>query len=201
MPLITFEGIDGCGKSTAVKRIADILESMYVPYYVTTEPYKYRDLIFSGSKAPLEELALWLADRNAHINEVIKPVLAKNPYTVILCDRYTDSTCAYQTTSTGLSLEYLKNLNYLFVEGKYLPTRTYFLKVDIKTAMKRVTKSNKYDNQSYAWYYNIETNYLNTFADRSDVVQIDANQSIDDVVRDIFTDLQRYLHNVSNHAK
>ena len=138
--IVSFEGIDGCGKSSVIKRVNELLTDLCIPHIMTSEPYAYRDFIFNGTKKyPLEELALWYADRNKHINEVIKPVLLKNPNMVILCDRYIHSTIAYQHLATGIPVNQLYSLCYLFAENFY-PNRVYYLDANIDVAMKRVIK-------------------------------------------------------------
>src|ERR1700680_2835877 len=100
---ITFEGLDGCGKSTQLKKLAAVFSTQGVPVVVTREPggtptgEKIRQLLLdtkTSSLTPLAELALMFAARAQHIAEVIQPALAEGR--VVLCDRFTDSTEAYQ---------------------------------------------------------------------------------------------------------
>lgn len=191
---IVFEGIDGSGKTTVIKHITEALTSMYVPCIATREPYKYRETIFKA-KDPLEELALWLADRRAHIHEVLQPTLDSSPSTVILCDRFTDSTLAYQSVDKTIDPQFIQYLNTWFAYG-IQPDKVYYLDVAIDTAMSRVIKENKYDTKSYNWYYNLQTAYLKAFENRPNVVKIDANKSIEEVARDVLTDLMEYMKNV-----
>lgn len=191
---VVFEGIDGSGKTTVINKLQEALKAMFVPCLVTAEPYKYRDMVFNA-KDPLEELALWLADRRAHIHEVIEPNESFSPSTVLLCDRFTDSTLAYQNAGSGINFEFIQYLNSWFAYG-INPDRIYYLDVDISTAMNRVISENKYDNQNYNWYYNVHTAYLRAFENRPNVVKINANQSIERVTADVLTDLMKYMENV-----
>src|SRR5689334_14732859 len=109
---ITFEGLDGCGKSTQLEKLATVLRTQGFPVVVTREPggtetgAKIRKLLLdtaTASLSPLSELALMFASRAQHIKEVIEPSMAKGQ--VVLCDRFTDSTEAYQGGGRRLGSE------------------------------------------------------------------------------------------------
>src|SRR5579872_4866139 len=100
---ITFEGLDGCGKSTQIEKLAKALRSRHLQVIVTREPggtptaEKMRQLLLdtrTAALAPMAELALMFAARAQHIEEVIAPALRDGR--IVLCDRFTDSTEAYQ---------------------------------------------------------------------------------------------------------
>src|SRR6516164_7922427 len=100
---ITFEGLDGCGKSTQMEKLATVLRAQGLDVVVTREPggtetgEKIRKLLLdtaTSGLSPMAELALMFASRAQHIKEVILPVLSAGR--VVLCDRFTDSTEAYQ---------------------------------------------------------------------------------------------------------
>src|SRR5439155_26323095 len=100
---ITFEGLDGCGKSTQSEKLATALRARGLPIVVTREPggtatgEKIRQLLLdtrTSGLAPMAELTLMFASRVQHIEEVIKPVLSSGQ--ILLCDRFTDSSEAYQ---------------------------------------------------------------------------------------------------------
>lgn len=114
---ITLEGIDGCGKSTQVRRIADYLEKQLGPhgFVVTKEPGDWsqgdtlRKMLLEGELTHrLSELFLFLVDRCEHLEEVILPALARGQ--VVLCDRYVDSTRAYQIWGRGLPRQSVEGL-------------------------------------------------------------------------------------------
>src|SRR5580693_1750452 len=109
---ITFEGLDGCGKSTQLEKLAAVLRAQGLPVVVTREPGgtptgdKIRQLLLdsnTSSLAPLAELALMFASRAQHIAEVVEPALAAGR--IVLCDRFTDSTEAYQGGGRKLGSE------------------------------------------------------------------------------------------------
>ncbi len=120
---ITLEGIDGCGKSTQARLLADWLQGEGHCVRLTREPggtkpgEAIRDLLLSRDHSiPAEaELFLYLADRALHVAEVIRPALAQG--CLVVCERYGDSTLAYQGYGRGLDLDLLRRLNALATSG------------------------------------------------------------------------------------
>ena len=115
---ITFEGIEGCGKTTQVKRLVNRLNEIAIPVISTLEPGATkiglnirRLLLDSGNQdiAPLTELLLYAADRAQHVREIIKPALEQGNW--VICDRFTDSTMVYQGYARGQDMELIEILN------------------------------------------------------------------------------------------
>lgn len=112
---ITFEGGDGAGKSTAVQSVATALASNGIRAIVTRQPGdgplgpSIRQLLLHREMPALCELFLFLADRNQHVERIVRPALERGD--VVLCDRYGDSTVAYQGYARGLDVALLKELN------------------------------------------------------------------------------------------
>lgn len=109
MPLITFEGVEGCGKSTQLRLLAGRLGELGRPVAVTREPggtpigEKIRAILLDPAHAALDPVAEWLlieAARRQHVREVLAPTLSENVF--LLCDRFSDSTEAYQVAGRGL---------------------------------------------------------------------------------------------------
>jgi len=145
--LITFEGIDGSGKSTQIKLISDILHKNNINNIVIREPggtkisEKIRDILLDNDNtiSKYTEALLFLSSRSQLVNEVIKPALDRGCY--ILCDRYIDSTTAYQGYGRGIDLSQIKVLNDLAIESIY-PDITFILDININTSLsRRLTKS------------------------------------------------------------
>jgi dTMP kinase len=140
---ITFEGGEGCGKSTQTKILYRRLNKLAVPVLLTHEPGvtalgKKADSLLKWSKdiaiSPVAELLLFNVSRAQLVTEVLKPELDKG--TVVICDRYTDSTIAYQSYGRGLDLEMVKTVNRVSIQG-LLPRLTVLLDVPPETGFQR----------------------------------------------------------------
>lgn len=142
---ITFEGADGCGKTTQIKLLDEYLRSKGYKTLLTREPgskglgEKLREILlnYDGEVAPACESFLFLADRAQHVECIIKPALKNG--VIVLCDRHTDSTLAYQGYGRGLDLEEIKQLNNI-ATGGLKPDVTLLFDVDIETSQARVGK-------------------------------------------------------------
>jgi dTMP kinase len=139
---ISFEGLDGCGKTTQARLLADTLRGEGVDVVSTREPggtplgEEVRRLVLHGDHvAPWAEVALYAAARAQHVEEVIRPALQRGA--TVLSDRYLDSSVAYQGGGRELGLETVLELNLLAVGG-LVPDRTFLVDVDIETALARV---------------------------------------------------------------
>lgn len=140
--LITIEGVEGAGKSTQVGRLAAWLGELGVPVVTTAEPDGTplglgvrRVLTEVAGLDPLAECLLFVAARAAHVRGVIRPALDRGA--VVVCDRYGDSTVAYQGYGRGLDLEVIAGLNRLATDGLQ-PTLTIVLDVDVSEGLRRV---------------------------------------------------------------
>jgi len=144
---ITFEGSEGCGKSTQVKRLAARLEEAGVRTFVTREPggtpigEKIRDLLQfapeSSAMTPETEVLLFEASRAQLVRETIQPALEQG--TVVLSDRFFDSTTVYQGVARKLSPKIVAALN-AFAVGDARPDLTFILDVDVETARARLLR-------------------------------------------------------------
>lgn len=196
--LITFEGIDGSGKTTLIKHVGEYLKSKNLNTLITYEPFDkdIRNLIKSGNYLPKAELALFMADRVQHIEQVIFPALKEN--IIVLCDRFIDSTIAYQFGGNGISPDVIKAM-YKLLNYPIYPERTYYLDIPVSEAMFRISNRyskeyDKYDYQSYEFYQNIQVGYTQAIReDPSRFCTINANRSINKIISDVITDLDRVL--------
>lgn len=139
---ISFEGPDGSGKSTQAALLAERLRADGFEVVETREPggtplgEEIRDLVLhSGDVTPWAEAALFAAARAQHVDDVIRPALERGA--VVVCDRFVDSSLAYQGIARGLGYEPVLELN-LAATGGLLPDRTFLLLIDGDTAAKRV---------------------------------------------------------------
>ena len=147
-PFITMEGIDGCGKSTQAARLACWLQERGWNVERTFEPGGWgggktlRSLVLEGEIADAEtELLLFLADRSGHLTSVIRPALEAGR--AVLCERYSDSTWAYQAGGRGVPLEKLRGLMELC--GFPAPDLTVFLEISPEGAAERLVSRGKAD--------------------------------------------------------
>jgi dTMP kinase len=138
---VSFEGPDGAGKTTLARLLADRLAENGREVVVTREPggtelgERIRELVLhAGDVTPWAEAALFAAARAQHVAEVIRPALERGA--TVLCDRYVDSSLAYQGLARGLGLEPVLELNLACIGG-LLPDRTFLLLVDAATAAAR----------------------------------------------------------------
>ena len=140
---ITFEGADGCGKTTQLNLLKEYLEQKGYDVVLTREPgakglgVKIREILlnYDGEVSNRCESFLFLADRAQNIDVIVNPAIEEGK--IVLCDRHTDSSVAYQGYGRGLDIEQIKTLNNLATGGK-TPDLTLVFDVDIETSMKRV---------------------------------------------------------------
>jgi dTMP kinase len=139
---ITFEGLDGSGKTTQAELLAGRLRADGVEVVTTREPggtplgEQIRDLVLHGDHvAPWAEAALYAAARGQHVEQLIRPALERGA--TVICDRYVDSSVAYQGIARGLGLERVLELNLAVVEG-LMPERTILLALDVADAADRM---------------------------------------------------------------
>jgi dTMP kinase len=212
---ITFEGLDGCGKSTQLAKLATVLRAQGLPVVVTREPggtptgEKVRHLLLdtnTSSLAPLAELALMFAARAQHIGEVIQPALAEGR--VVLCDRFTDSTEAYQGGGRKLGSEAVLALHRILC-GNMRPELTILMDSDVAMSVDRARRRNKtqagknkgaksdenrFEQESRAFFGRVRNAYL-TIAAREPqrMVVVDARGTPDETHRQIVQVVRRKL--------
>jgi dTMP kinase len=145
---ITFEGTEGCGKSTLIQNLSQKFKELKIPHIVTREPggstvaESIRAVILHQEMDPLTELFLYEAARAEHFKTVIEPALKKGQW--VLCDRFTDSTIAYQGFARGLPLPMIEKLNQMATE-KTKPHLTFFLDLPVEIGLSRASDPNKFE--------------------------------------------------------
>jgi dTMP kinase len=161
---VTFEGIDGAGKSTLIAGLAKHFEAANTPILITREPgagalgAKIRELLLHGGDiVPEAELFLFLADRSQHVRAIIRPALAAN--ITVLCDRYADSTVVYQGYGRDLDIPKLRDLNHT-ATGGLKPDLTFLLDLDIQASASRIQNADRLDQESMAFRERVRDGFL-----------------------------------------
>ena len=200
---ITLEGGEGAGKSSQIQVVEDYLEARGIDVVVTREPggtpvgQEIRNLLVSGDKdkwSPLSETLLILADRAAHLERVIRPALADGKY--VVCDRFFDSTRAYQGIAGGLGLEIIHNLQQP-VLGTTLPDVTLLLDIDPEKGLSRAQERGgdlRFESKTLAYHQTLRQAFLDFAKQEPErMVVIDADRDIEAVSTDIITVLGERL--------
>lgn len=185
---ITFEGADGCGKTTQITLLNEYFNKAGKKTLLTREPgagilgAKIRELLlnYDGEVSPNCESFLFLADRAQHVDCMIKPALAEG--TIVLCDRYTDSTLAYQGFGRELDIDRIKYLNKL-ATGGLRPDLTIVFDVDVKTSLSRVGGSkDRMESAGVEFFNRVRNGYLTIAKQEPDRVKvIDSSDTIENV--------------------
>ncbi len=201
---ITLEGGEGAGKSTQIQVIKDYLLTCGNDVVVTREPggtsegKEIRNLLVSGDKdkwSPLSETLLIMADRAAHLERVIRPALAEGKY--VVCDRFFDSTKAYQGVAGGLGLDIIHNLQQP-VLGKTLPDVTLLLDIDPEKGLRRAQERGgelRFESKTLAYHRTLRNAFLDFAAQEPDrIFVIDADRDVEAVSADILAVLDERLN-------
>jgi dTMP kinase len=188
---ITFEGVDGSGKSTQVRLLAEQLRGEGRDVLATREPggtafgEKVRELILGDDElAPWAEAALFTAARAQLVDQVIRPALARGQD--VLCDRYLDSSLAYQGLARGLGVERVLEIN-LAATGHLLPDRTFLIVVPLDQAsLRRGDKPDRIEREGDEFVAHVDSAYrelAGIFAQR--IVTVDGNRPPEEVAKQI----------------
>ena len=163
---ITLEGIDGCGKTTQLKLVNDYFKSKNINTLIIREPggtvfsEKIREILLSKSSdiTDISELLLFAAARNSLVQNVIRPALKIG--TVVICDRFYDSTTAYQGYGRGIDLQQVELINQI-ATGGLKPDLTFYLNLSIDEANKRSSRRNKdrIENAGRTFFENVLIGY------------------------------------------
>jgi dTMP kinase len=187
---ISFEGADGSGKSTQAERLRDTLVGEGREVVLTREPggtelgERARELVLNGPQmGAWAEATLFAASRAEHVEEVIRPALERGA--VVVCDRYVDSSLAYQGIARGLGVEAVLQLN-LTVTGGLLPDVTFLLLVDPEVAAARWTDADRLEREGDALQAKVDAAYrelAERFPER--IVTVDGARDPDEIAREV----------------
>jgi len=206
---ITFEGIEGCGKSTQAKRLVNRLRELAVPLVFTLEPggtsvgQKIRLILLDSRNqhlSPLTELLLYAADRAQHVEEVIKPALEQEKW--VLCDRFFDATTVYQGYARGLDMKLIVTLNEKASPG-IRPDITFLIDCAVEIGLERALKRNKiqfqegqdrFEREKKNFHEAVREGYLTmAMEDRERFVVVDGTLKEDELEEIIFKHVEPFI--------
>jgi dTMP kinase len=200
---ITIEGIEGVGKSTNIAFVKTWLESRGVNCILTREPggtelgEALRDLLLhGGSVANKAELLMMFASRAQHLEEKIKPALEQGMW--VICDRFTDSTYAYQGGGRQLNLDWISSLEQL-VHESFQPDLTLLLDAPVEIGRARAAKrgaADRIEAEDIAFFNRVREMFIARSQQSPRYSVVDATQALENVQLDIQTSLSSLLNSV-----
>ena len=206
---VTFEGIEGCGKTTQIERLTDTLKRQGIPLITTFEPggtrigNDIRQILLDARNedlSPLAELILCAADRAQHMEEVIKPALDRGEW--VICDRFVDATLAYQGAARAQDMGLIQVLNERTTRG-ISPDMTFLLDCPVEMGLERAIKRNetpshqgqdRFERETLSFHSKVRKGYLDLANDNKErFVIIDASLSEDEMEKEIFRHIEPHL--------
>lgn len=197
---ITFEGGEGCGKTTLIKNLYNHYSNHY-DVLLTREPggcevsEKIRDVIINYDMDAKTECLLFAASRHEHILQTIKPALATNK--MILCDRFVDSSISYQGYGRGLQVEDVININNWILEN-IKPDVIFYLQLDPQLGIKRIQEqrsdeNNRLDQEALSFHQKVKHGFDETLLKKDNVYVIDASQNPEQILEEAIKVIDSYV--------
>jgi dTMP kinase len=203
---LTFEGIEGCGKTTQIKLLKKVLRERRIPCLVTREPgatplgLQIRAILLNPKNRKLDpkaELFLYLADRCQHVSEKIKPALNRDHW--VISDRFWDATMVYQGVARGLNAKFLEKLRPFVLESIW-PDKTFLLdcpvSIGLARAWERINRSEhqkneaRFEKEALSFHEKIRLGYLALSRKAPNRIKVlDATRSPDKVHQEILETL------------
>ncbi len=186
---ITIEGGEGCGKSTLCTLLSERLNERDIDHIVTREPggvessERIRDVIMNHEIDKKTEVLLFAAARNEHLKEKVIPALEDNK--VVVCDRYIDSSLAYQGHAQGLGIDAVLGINQYAIEN-FFPSVTFWLDMEPKDALARITNEreiNRFDQKALDFHDKVREGYqilAKRYPER--IIKLDGNLPTEELV-------------------
>lgn len=200
---ITFEGIEGSGKSTQSKKLHEFLLSQKIDSILTREPggskasERIREILLADDLEKLEgktELLLNFAARSEHIAKLIKPALLQNKS--VICDRFFDSTFAYQGSAFNLGFEIVQKVKDIAI-GDFKPDITFLIDLPVKEAFARIgtrSSNNRYEQMGLDFHQRVREGFLKLNEENDRIVLIDGSQNPDEIFSQIINILKINSH-------
>ncbi len=204
---IVFEGIEGCGKSFQSKKLYNRLKKNKVDVILTREPggtksselirnLILKDYFSKDSKEKFDKYTdtlLYLAARNEHIKNKIKPALAKKK--IVICDRFIDSTIAYQVYGKKVNLSFINNIHKKILQG-IKPNLVFVLKVSKKSSRSRLKKrksKNRYDNFAQSFYTKAQNSFIKLAKNKKNYFILESSSNDKFLEGEIYEIVNKYL--------
>ncbi len=205
---IVFEGVEGCGKSYQSKKLHKTLKQNKIDSILTREPggtksselirnLILKDYFEKNSKEKFDKYTdtlLYLAARNEHIKNKIKPALIKKK--VVICDRFVDSTLAYQVYGKKVDINFINNIHKKILNG-VKPNLVFILKVNERISRMRLKKrktKNRYDNFSKSFYTKAQNSFLKIAKNKKNYFVLDSSSNDNVLEKKIINIVNRYLN-------
>lgn len=197
---ITFEGIEGCGKSTQAKLLYEWLLDRGKEAVLTREPggtpaaEELREFILREREEvfpPFSELSLYIAARGFHVENLIKPSLREGAF--VICDRFSDSTLAYQGYGRGLDIELIERMN-REATGGLKPHITFLIDLPVEVAFERIREKRKdrLEKESLDFHRRVREGFLKIAErERDRVVVIDGRKGVEEIFNEVLKELSR----------
>ena len=205
---IVFEGVEGCGKSYQSKKLFKKLKKNKIDTILTREPggtksselirnLILKDYFSKNSKEKFDKYTdtlLYLAARNEHIINKIKPALQKKK--VVICDRFIDSTLAYQVYGKKVDINFINNIHKKIL-GSLKPNLVFVLKVSEKSSKERLKKrktKNRYDNFAKSFYAKAQKSFISIAKNKKNYFILESSSNDNTLEAKIFDIIKRYLN-------
>ena len=205
--LIVFEGVEGCGKSFQSKKLFKKLKNKKIASILTREPggtktaelirnLILKDYFNKSGKDKFDKYTdtlLYLAARNEHVKNKILPALKKKE--VVICDRFIDSTIAYQAYGKKVDLNLINNIHKVILKG-LKPNIVFILKVSTNSSKKRLLKrrtKNRYDNFPQSFYTKAQKSFLKIAKNKKNYFVMDSSKNDDNLEKKIFNIVSKKL--------
>lgn len=197
---ITYEGCDGCGKSTQLRMLNEYLTKNGIPHIFTREPgggkisEAIREILLNGKNAEMTdecEALLYAAARAQHLSDRVEPALSEGK--LVICDRYVDSSFAYQAYARGLGEEFVGKINAFALE-KYRPNITIFIDLTPEAAFRRkhgADENDRLEQAGMAFHRRVYEGYKRLAMNEPDrIVSVDGNKTPQQIFEDVLAALK-----------
>jgi len=202
---ITFEGPEGSGKTTIANKIVEILKERNLPVLYTREPggseiaEQIRKILLKRNNTEMDKLTealLFAASRRQHLAEKVLPALNNNQ--IVICDRFIDSSLAYQGYARDIGIDKVMNINLFATEGM-LPDLTIYFDIESEVGLARISQDNKrevnrLDLERLEFHKKVRNGYLkllDLYPER--IKKIDASKTVDEVVDECLEIIEKYI--------